>query len=92
MRVSSMIFCVQGRLTEAPKPPQTQPQRRNVMVAVDSDHPAKARETAMALLTEQGYSFITLDRIFEVNETTDPALNQILDEARRHGVGMALYA
>lgn len=87
-----MIFCIQGRASEAPKPPQTKAQRRNFVVCIDSDHPRKAQEGAEAALESFGCSFITVSRILEVRgETSDPALSKIVDEARRNGLGLALY-
>ena len=87
-----MIFCIQGRASEAPKPPQTKPQRRNFVVCIDSDHPRKAQEEAEKALQSYGCSFITVTRILEVRgETSDPALASIVDEARRNGLGFALY-
>ena len=87
-----MIFCVQGRASEAPKPPQTKPQRRNFIVAVDCQHPREADERAKVRLEEAGYSFITVGRILRITgETKDPAITTIVDEARRNGIGFAIY-
>ena len=87
-----MIFCIQGRASEAPKPPQTKAQRRNFVVCIDSDHPRKAQEDAEKALEAMHCSFITVTRILEVRgETSDPALAAIVDQARRNGLGVALY-
>jgi len=87
-----MIFCIQGRASEAPKPPQTKAQRRNFVVCIDSDHPRTAQEDAEKALEAIDCNFITVTRILEVRgETRDPALAKIVDEARRNGLGIAIY-
>lgn len=87
-----MIFITRGRLTEAPKPPQTQPMRRNFMVAVDIDHPEKARQSTLDLLEKSGYTFISVMQVYRVNDTgSDEAIRQIVDLARRDGIGVAIY-
>lgn len=88
-----MIFCVQGRVTEPPKPPQVQAQRRNFMVAINGRDANIAREEAMSALETTGYSFISIIRVLRVTgETKDPVLARIVDEARRNGIGWAIYA
>ena len=87
-----MILLVQGRATEAPKPPQTQPQRRNFMVAVDSNDAQDAEDKAIEALEATRYSFITIDRVLTIKkDAADPALKTIVDEARRNGIGFAIY-
>ena len=87
-----MIFCVQGRASEAPKPPQTQPQRRNFIVAIESEHAGFARETAKQVLIKAGYNFITVSRVMRATgEIADPAIAEIVDQARRNGIGIAIY-
>ncbi len=87
-----MIFCAQGRASEAPKPPQTKPQRRNFIVCIDTDHPRKAHEQAEKILESNGFTFITITRMLEViGESQDPALSAVVDEARRNGMGLAIY-
>lgn len=87
-----MIFCVQGRATEDPKPPQTGPQRRNFMVAVDAQNANVARAESQKALEATGYSFISIIRVLRVEgETKDPAITHIVDEARRNGIGFAIY-
>ncbi|PLW75036.1 hypothetical protein [Cohaesibacter celericrescens] len=87
-----MIFCVMGRASEAPTPPQTQPQRRNFMLAVDCEQADQAREATNRALTSAGYSFITISRVLRATgDIKDPALNRIVDEARRNGIGYAIY-
>ncbi|WP_316861572.1 hypothetical protein [uncultured Cohaesibacter sp.] len=87
-----MIFCVQGRASEAPKPPQTQLQRRNFIVAIESEHAGFAREEAKKVLEKNGYSFVTVVRVLTVTgNVEDPAIAEIVDQARRNGVGIAIY-
>ncbi len=77
----------------APTPPQTKPQRRNFMVAIDAANPADAEKKVNAYLEEKGFSFLTIQRTYNVTQhkSGDMALDTILDQARRHGVGHALY-
>ena len=87
-----MIFCIQGRASEAPKPPQTQPQRRNFMVAVENDNPDLAREQATKVLQGNGFSFVTVLRTLHVaGDVKDPAIAEIVNQARRNGIGIAIY-
>ena len=87
-----MIFCVQGRASEAPKPPATQAQRRNFVAAIDCDHPKQAEEATIASLEANEMGFISVTRILKVvGETKDPALAKIVDQARRNGFAVAIY-
>ncbi|HAT87245.1 hypothetical protein [Cohaesibacter gelatinilyticus] len=87
-----MIICVQGRLTEMPKPPQTEKIRRNFIVAVDSNSVPEAEAQATQVLTESGYGFITINQRFSVEKASgDPVMDKIVDEARRDGLAVAIY-
>jgi hypothetical protein len=87
-----MIFCVQGRVTEAPKPPQTQPSRRNFMMAVDCETRDEARLVVERELRANHLSFITIARVYEVKgKTGDHAIDSIVEIAKREGAGFALY-
>lgn len=88
-----MIFVLQGRLTVAPKPPATSPQRRNFMAAVEATNPQEASRLADEHLKGAGYDFISMNRVYHWNKDTgDKALDTIIDHARRHGAAHALYA
>lgn len=88
-----MLICVQGRATEAPKPPQTQPQRRNFLVVAEADHPAKAEAQTRSLLETEGFGFVTVNKVYRVNnpKTGDAAFDNLVDSAQRNGVAMAIY-
>lgn len=87
-----MIICIQGRLTEMPKPPQTDKVRRNFIVAVDTNTSESAEQQAMQVLTEEGYAFITINQRFSVDKKSgDPVMDKIVDEARRDGLALAIY-
>ena len=87
-----MIFVLRGRLTEAPKPPATQPQRRNFMAAIDAANPNQARELGQKYLEKAGFGFISINRMFVWERPSgDKALDTIVDHARRHGAAHALY-
>ncbi|MCV6577350.1 MAG: hypothetical protein OIF58_16630 [Cohaesibacter sp.] len=87
-----MIICIQGRLTEMPKPPQTDKIRRNFIVAVDSASVESAEQQALQVLGEEGYGFITVTQRYSVDKKSgDPVMDKIVDEARRDGLALAIY-
>lgn len=87
-----MIICVQGRLTEFPKPPATEKVRRTFVVAVQADLVEEAHKQTEQVLKEAGYGFVTINQTFRINsESGDPAMDKIVDEARRDGLALAIY-
>ncbi|SNY92111.1 hypothetical protein SAMN04515647_2358 [Cohaesibacter sp. ES.047] len=87
-----MILIVRGRASEAPKPPQTKPQRRNFMVAVECASTADADEKATAFMKAGGYDFISvIGHLRVTGDLKDPVIADMVDKARRNGIGAAIY-
>ena len=61
-------------------------------MAIESEHAGFARETAKQVLIKAGYNFITVSRVMRATgEIADPAIAEIVDQARRNGIGIAIY-
>ncbi|WP_319531004.1 hypothetical protein [uncultured Cohaesibacter sp.] len=87
-----MILIVRGRASEPPKPPQTKPQRRNFMAAVECKSATEANEHATAFMKASGYEFISIIGHLRITgELKDPAMAEIVGKARRDGIGVAIY-